>query len=347
MGLLTLFADVVAKLRGVEVAVAKRQNNRCQLAGDLEVDEHGIRSFHVSKTNPVFEKYRTKKLMDKSHPYLLNSVRVVGLRKRGGGRVYIRFLPSKLLPPKARPSPISEGELISSGIPKRAKPGSCVIHTDGAQAYPAVIKRSFPKLKHRAVARSRVEFVKPARPVRLPSGLNASSSGMQASDSTWKQLDKTIPAELRAKASHVMNLLLEQYTWCWPYKVNRRVGDAFAGQNQGNSRTASVKWASPYVPGQHGTPAECFTKYVLWFRAGTQEELRAALPEIEGKELACERAPGQPCHADCLASQAKMQPGRHPPSVLRRGRLLPQLVMASLAVSTKAWYPKASSQYTK
>ena len=219
--------EIVAKLRGVEAAVAKRQNSRGQLAGDLEVDEHGIRSFHVSTTNAAFEKYRTKKLMNKKLPYFLNYIRVVGLRQRGGGRLYLSFLPPKLLPPKSRPPPISEEELINSGILKRAKPGSCVVHTDGAQAYPSVIKRSFRKLRHQSVAHSRMEFVKPVRPVRLPSGWSASSSGTQAIDSTWKQLDKAIPAELHTKAGHVVNPLLEEYTWCWLYRVNNCMGDGF------------------------------------------------------------------------------------------------------------------------
>ena len=65
------------------------------------MDAHGIRSFHVSRTNPAFEKYRTKKLMDNNHPYFINYVRVAGLRERGGGGVYIRFLPPTLLPSKA------------------------------------------------------------------------------------------------------------------------------------------------------------------------------------------------------------------------------------------------------
>ena len=89
--------------------------------------------------------------------------------------VYINVLPPKLLPPMSRPLPISEEELINSGTLKLAKPGSCVVYIDGAQAYAAVIKLSFPKLKRRAVACSRVEFVKPARPARLPSGLGASA----------------------------------------------------------------------------------------------------------------------------------------------------------------------------
>ena len=40
---------IVDVLRAKEGAVAKRANRRGQLSGDLEGDEHGIRSFHVSK----------------------------------------------------------------------------------------------------------------------------------------------------------------------------------------------------------------------------------------------------------------------------------------------------------
>ena len=113
----------------------------------------------------------------------------------------------------------------------------------------------------------------------------------------------------------------------------------FVGQNEGVSRCTRTEWASPFVPGQHGTPAECFTKYAVWFHAGAQQELRTALLEIAGKELACECALGQPCHADYLVTQARMAPGKPAPALQRRSRLLPQLVMASLVVPTAAWYP--------
>ena len=85
--------------------------------------------------------------------------------------------------------------------------------------------------------------------------------------------------------------------------------------------------------------AECFTKYVVWFHAGGQQELRADFPEIAGKELPCDCAPGQPCHADYLVTQARLAPAHSAPAVRRRGRLLPQLVMASLVVPASACYP--------
>ena len=36
-------------MRAKEVVVAKRANRRGQLSGDIEGDEHSIRSFHVAK----------------------------------------------------------------------------------------------------------------------------------------------------------------------------------------------------------------------------------------------------------------------------------------------------------
>ena len=96
--------------------------------------------------------------------------------------------------PKSCPPPVSEQEVIDSGILRRAKPGSCVIHGDGALAYKTVIKSKFPKLKRRSVSHRNMEFGKVVKPVRVPSGLSASSSGTQRIDSRWRSLDQTIPA---------------------------------------------------------------------------------------------------------------------------------------------------------
>ena len=129
---------------------------------------------------------------------------------------------------------------------------------------------------------------------------------------------------------------------CWRKHVaaNNPPGAAiYVGQTEGCSRSPRTKWASPFVPGQHGTPAECFTKYVLWFRS--QKELRDSLSAIAGKELACECPCSQPCHSDFLASQARMRPDKRSAvaKTQRRGKLLPQLVMASLASNVAAWHP--------
>ena len=115
----------------------------------------------------------------------------------------------------------------------------------------------------------------------------------------------------------------------------------YVGQTEGCSRSPRTKWASPFVPGQHGTHEECFIKYVLCFRS--QKELRDSLNEIAGRELACECPLGQPCHADFLASQARMKPDRQgttPAAMRKRGKLLPQLVMASRVGSAASACPR-------
>ena len=129
---------------------------------------------------------------------------------------------------------------------------------------------------------------------------------------------------------------------CWRKHVTAKnlAGSAvYVGQTEGCSGSPRTKWASPFVPGQHGTPAECFTKYVLWFCP--QKELREFLNEIAGRELACECPFGQPCHADFLASPARMRPDKRIGRAMtqRRGKLLPQLAMASLASQAAAWHP--------
>ena len=137
-----------------------------------------------------------------------------------------------------------------------------------------------------------------------------------------------------------------QAVTCWRRQVTQKMpaGEGshravFVGQSEGTSRCPRTKWASPFVTGQHGTAAECFTKYVAWFHEQGQHDLRASLPELAGRELACECAPGQPCHADYLATQARTPPGKPALTVRRRGSPLPQLVMASLVVPAAAWYP--------
>ena len=90
------------------------------------------------------------------------------------------------------------------------------------------IKDRFPKLKRRSVSSSGLEFVNAARPVRPPSGLGASSSGTRCIVSAWRSLDQATPSALHAKKDHTLNPLSEEYTWCWLYRISRRMVDGFA-----------------------------------------------------------------------------------------------------------------------
>ena len=42
------------------------------------------------------------------------------------------------------------------------------------------------------------------------------------------QKDQAIPSTLHTKKDHTLNPLLEEYTWCWLYRINHRMVDGFA-----------------------------------------------------------------------------------------------------------------------
>ena len=61
------------------------------------------------------------------------------------------------------------------------------------------------------------------------------------------------------------------------------------------------KWANPFKIGRAGTRAEVIARYRAWI--AQQPALRAALPELRGKDLVCWCAP-EPCHAEVLLDLA-------------------------------------------
>jgi len=80
-------------------------------------------------------------LLPKSHAtdpkkYYILYNRVLGLRQRGRGKLYLAKLKDHvLLSPKSRPPPESLNELLEADLLKHVQKGS-TLHTDGAQAYP-------------------------------------------------------------------------------------------------------------------------------------------------------------------------------------------------------------------
>ncbi len=66
------------------------------------------------------------------------------------------------------------------------------------------------------------------------------------------------------------------------------------------------KWGNPFSIGQDGSRDEVIEKYRLWIL--TQPDLRAALPELEGKILGCWCAP-QACHGDVLVALLRARSG--------------------------------------
>jgi len=218
---------IVAELRAMEVRVAKADNEKGQLSGDVEVDEHGVRSMHISKNNAKFKKYVPKRLDKRGCKYYLNYIRVIGARRRGGGKVYLKVLPPKPLPPRSKPPPLSSEELVACRILKRMRPRATVVHSDGAHAYPLVIKKQFKKLRHRSVSHKDMQFVKRVPSFKLPGGRSAKLTGTQCIDSTWSGLDASVPKTLKTKTNHDINPLLFDYVYSWLYRVNRPASDGF------------------------------------------------------------------------------------------------------------------------
>jgi hypothetical protein len=213
-------ANLVQSLRTRITQDAELENTKGVISGDLEIDEHGVRTTHISDSNPNFEKPKFKGLPP---PYWLLYVRVIGLKRRGGGKIYIKFLPYKLVRPKGKPPPLSSAELVSCGILRRCGKGS-VVFSDGAKAYHAIITRTQRgKLKTRQVAHNRLEFTK-----KCSTGKGHSKvAGTQAIDGTWKQLNRHVPHPLKTKMDKKVNPLLKQYVMSWVWRHNHKIGDGF------------------------------------------------------------------------------------------------------------------------
>ena len=64
-------------------------------------------------------------------------------------------------------------------------------------------------------------------------------------------------------------------------------------------------WANPFLIGRDGDRAAVIAKYEQWL--WTQPRLRARLPELRGKVLACWCRP-RACHGDVLARLADAAP---------------------------------------
>ena len=62
------------------------------------------------------------------------------------------------------------------------------------------------------------------------------------------------------------------------------------------------KWGNPFVIGRDGNRATVIAKYEEHLRS--RPDLLRALPELQGKVLACYCAP-LPCHGDVLARLAR------------------------------------------
>ena len=85
------------------------------------------------------------------------------------------------------------------------------------------------------------------------------------------------------------------------YPAAESAAVVFIGQGSSGVRRDRTRWASPFIPGTHGTYDQCLIKYIDWF--AQQPQLREALPELRGKILLCECPWGDACHGDFLAAE--------------------------------------------
>ena len=155
---------------------------------------------------------------EKKPKYWVNHLRVIGLRRRGGSKTYLKFLPPKLCKPGSRPPPLENEELRECGLLRRATKKS-VIFTYGAQAYSSVIREDFRgKLIHRHVSHVKHQFTKA---VRTPKG-RSKIAGTESIDSVWGTLTKSVPSTLHTKVNGSINPLLYKYVWSWLYRLNRK-----------------------------------------------------------------------------------------------------------------------------
>ena len=215
---------IVDTLRSVEAMQGEKSNKTGSVQGDVEMDEHGIRVMHIGKNNPHYQKTMPAFHKGKGAPsYWLLYLRVIGLRRRGGDKTYVKLLPFKLVRPGAKPPPLSNDELTNCGLLERIKKGSVVL-TDGAQAYQSVITSLYSgKLLSRNVVHSRMEFT---RTVRTPKG-HSNIAGTQSIDRIWQQLDKAVPASVHNKANHEVNPMFVKYVWAWLFRHNNGNADGY------------------------------------------------------------------------------------------------------------------------
>ena len=224
-------SPVVKFLREKEAARGKAENEEGTVAGDLETDVHGVCKIYVSPNNPHYQHLLPEKHATSPEKYYQLFHRVAGLRPRGRGKFYIKFVRHHtLVPPKARPPPESIDEILETDILSRGRKGS-VLHSDGAPCYPALAKhpryaaKKF-RLPTKAVCHKENEFVGKTRRV----GGTSSLTGTQCGDRAWKELDRCIPATLHRKtADHQLNPEIDTRIWAWLYRYNHApCSDGFA-----------------------------------------------------------------------------------------------------------------------
>lgn len=156
-------ASLLEKMRGIEASLGEAESNKAKagaFSGDVEIDEHSFRTFHISRSNPHYKHLMTKELLKTNHKYFVCHLRFIAIRTRGGKRLIAKVLPIKPVPPSSPPPALSNQELLECGVLKHVKGGSTVMYSDGAQAYDSIIQKRYPNLILKPVNHYEMEFTK-------------------------------------------------------------------------------------------------------------------------------------------------------------------------------------------
>ena len=192
-------------------AMCTNLNQSGRMVGDIEADAHGIRKLYVSQANPRFQKevaeaaVRYKKASPgKQLPkYWQAHFRVIGLKARTykgpvaktGGKIVLKVLPFKLVPPGASPPVESKIEIEQSQIMKfLGDPKQILLYSDGAKAWESVCQQS--RIKNFPVVHGKHQFTRKLKVMKKP---GATLAGTQAVDRWWQSLGRYIPSSLNNK----------------------------------------------------------------------------------------------------------------------------------------------------
>ena len=209
-------------VRQEEARLGREETESGEVDGDVEVDGHCLRTFYASVTGPYADLIPDR--LKNVHDAVVIHVRILGVRKRGGIRTWIRVAPFRPVAPGARPPPECTEEIVTSGILSHVKPGSSAMYADGAKAWPTAAKQIGLRIKTVQVAHSRMEFT---RKVPFFKTGHSTQGGTMSIDSKWTAFERLIPSTVHTKKGSVVNEKLYTYLYAAVYRLNHKGEDGF------------------------------------------------------------------------------------------------------------------------
>lgn len=216
-------------------AICRLQEKSGRMVGDIEADAHGIRKLYVGQANPVFQKEvaEATERFKKAHPqkqvpkYWQAHFRVLGLKARTyrghvakrGGRIVLKTLPFKLVPPGASPPVESKSEIVNSKIMNFLGDSKQIrLYSDGAKAWESLCQQK--KIKNFPVTHGKQQFTRKLKVMKKP---GATLAGTQVVDRWWQSLDRYIPSSLNnkdwSKGGLNQKLILYMHAFVWRYHL--------------------------------------------------------------------------------------------------------------------------------